>query len=72
MYPNKKTEQTCKLVALGGVLLAILAFAAMIGAMGSGGKGVYGFPKLRGIGYLVLVVVGCIYIFIGRYGIREQ
>ena len=72
MYPNKKTEQTCKLVALGGILLVILAFAAMIGAMGSGGKGVYGFPKLRGLGYLALVVVGAFYIFIGRYGIREQ
>ena len=77
MYPNKKTEQTCKLVALGGILLIILAFTAMIGAFKAGGVtpeklSVKGFPKLRGLGYLALVAVGGIFIFIGRYGIREE
>lgn len=71
MYPNKKTEQTCKLVSLGGILLVILALAAAFGALKSGGKGVYGFPKLRGFGYLALVAAGGYFIFIGRYGIRE-
>ena len=70
MYPNKKTEQTCKLVALGGILLLILAGAAMIGALGSKGGGAY--PKFRALGYAALAAAGITYIVIGRYGIREQ
>jgi signal transduction histidine kinase len=69
MYPNKKTEQTCKLVALGGVLLLILAGAAMIGAFGGKGDA---YPKFRALGYAALAAAGITYIVIGRYGIREQ
>ena len=70
MYPNKKTEQTCKLVALGGILLLILAGAAMIGAFGAKGSAAY--PKFRALGYASLAAAGVTYIVVGRYGIREQ
>lgn len=70
MYPNKKTEKCCKLVSVGGVVLALLAAVAMVGAFKS--KAEVGFHLVRALGFAVLFVAGWFYFAIGRYGIREQ
>lgn len=71
MYPNKKTEQTCRLVTIGGgvlVLLSLISFFAL-----KAGKKANGFPGLRKwVGYGGLCFAGIMFIAIGIYGIREQ
>lgn len=72
MYPNKKTEDCCKLVSWGGMLLAILSVVALYGAFTTKGAAIVGSPKLRALGFAALAYAGFIYFSLGRYGIREQ
>lgn len=71
MYPNKKTELTCRLVTIGGGVLVLISLVSFFFLKVV--KKANGLPKLRKwFGYAGLLYAGIMFITIGIYGIREQ